>query len=1283
MLLCGPMVAQEQVTIQQTPSAVREGSAQLSGPFDPQQMLRLVFALQPPHMAEEEAFLRQLQDPKSPQFHQYLSDQQWNERFAPSAQDEQAVVAWAQSQGFTITQRFSNRLLVDVEAPVAVIEKALNVSINSYQSGEKNYFSNDRDPSIPASLANVIHTVVGLNSFEAMHSSLSKKDPTSYPIYSPGSAYVAGERLQLNGNPQKQKERAAQKPDLKKPGEFFNYGAIEPTDLYLSTAYNYQPLNTLGHCCNPLNAPESSPKEASIAILIWGDYADSDLQSWVGNYGFAVNARRMMIDGAPYCTLPNCAPEPTLDVEYATAMANSFSNSSNTAAVYVYEASSGYLAPLLDALNHALNDGYARVLSMSWGGAEIYESPTGDMDSFHSVFDQMIGEGWTLAAASGDGGATTDCQHTSVSYPASDPDITAVGGTTIQFNDDYFGTESAWSGYQCSVNDGGTGGGCSVYFSAPWYQGVTACGAQARSVPDIALNAGDLQVLFYDGQWMDVGGTSISTPEMAGFFAQENAYLLYLGSLVGNTCGGNLNAPCAPIGAGNPYLYAEGNDQFAAHYPFYDITWGCNRNDITDQYGLTYYCAYGGLDWVTGWGSANMLQLAWTINSYLANDYGAPAVSFSGPAFNHWYNTDQPISWTLTDSSGNGHPPMGTVGFSISWNSDPGDPYYEPTPQEGTYYQNNYYGPQYYGTSGNTTLSTGPQGCDTFYVRGWDNGGNSWPSTYGPVCYDTDPPYTTVLLNGQYGGQFNGPVQVSLVAWDNASGVAATYIAIDYGAFAPYVQQIPVYAPGYHCGEGYSVDVAGNIEQTETTCFTILSNPQYTLSVLKSGTGNGTVTSSDGAINCGSTCSAVYYNGQPLTLTASPAQGSVFAGWQGCDSSVGFSCTVTVTSARNVAAIFNVPTALRFVPIAPCRVVDTRGPTGPFGGPSIYQGTSRDFAIPNGPCPGIPTNAAAYSLNVTAIPYGYLGYLTIWPTALTRPQISLLNSFDGRVKANAAIVPVGDDSSVSVFVDNTTDVLLDIDGYFIAPNNSTLAFFSVTPCRVIDTRNGTGDLNGPYLTGGQERDFPILESPCVPSGVTPQAYSFNVTVDPHQSGETLGYLTIWPQGGQQPTVSTLNNPTGTIVANAALVAAGTNGGVAVYPDQDTDLIVDINGYFAPASSGQHPLSLYTFAPCRLLDTRQAGGAFSGELTVAVATGPCDVPSAGAYTFNASVLPSGMLGYLTLWPDGQQLPQVSTLNAIDGAATSNMAIVPTTSGSIDAYASGMTQLILDISSYFAP
>lgn len=170
-------------------------------------------------------------------------------------------------------------------------------------------------------------------------------------------------------------------------------------------------------------------------------------------------------------------------------------------------------------------------------------------------------------------------------------------------------------------------------------------------------------------------------------------------------------------------------------------------------------------------------------------------------------------------------------------------------------------------------------------------------------------------------------------------------------------------------------------------------------------------------------------------------------------------------------------------------------------------------------------------------------------------------------------------------------------------------------------------------------------------------------------------------------VSTLNNPTGTAVANAAIVPAGTNGAIATYASNDTELIVDINGYFAaPLQDGQIGLSLYPVTPCRAFDSRNNNGQpFRDMRVVDIVDSPC-APSvnAQAYVLNATVVPAnGPMPYLSLWPDGQNMPLVSTLNAYDGMVTSNMAIVPTMNGSIDAYAAGLTHLILDISGYFAP
>jgi hypothetical protein len=165
-------------------------------------------------------------------------------------------------------------------------------------------------------------------------------------------------------------------------------------------------------------------------------------------------------------------------------------------------------------------------------------------------------------------------------------------------------------------------------------------------------------------------------------------------------------------------------------------------------------------------------------------------------------------------------------------------------------------------------------------------------------------------------------------------------------------------------------------------------------------------------------------------------------------------------------------------------------------------------------------------------------------------------------------------------------------------------------------------------------------------------------------------------------VSTLNSTTGAVVANAAIVPAGSGGDVSIFVSDAADVILDINGYFAPPATGG--LSLYTVTPGRALDTRSSSGAFDGMLTVPIHTSACAPPAtAQNYVLNATVVPSDPLSYLALWAAGGSQADVSTLNANDGAVTSNMAIVPTTNGSIDAFSTDTTQLILDLSSYFAP
>jgi lysophospholipase L1-like esterase len=382
-------------------------------------------------------------------------------------------------------------------------------------------------------------------------------------------------------------------------------------------------------------------------------------------------------------------------------------------------------------------------------------------------------------------------------------------------------------------------------------------------------------------------------------------------------------------------------------------------------------------------------------------------------------------------------------------------------------------------------------------------------------------------------------------------------------------------------------------------------------------------------------------------------------------------------------------TPLQYTPLeTPCRAVDTRVTGGP-----IAADTSQSFNPAGGAC-NIPlpnTGPIVYAINVTVIPHGPLGYLSVWPTGAAQPLVSTLNSPDGRVKANAALATGGSGGEISVYATDTTDLVLDVSGYF-TDEPASYMYVPITPCRVVDTRisNGTS-FGAPSLVAGQQRSFQLANSGChlPPTALAGGgAISMNVTAVPI-AGHPVSYVTLWGTSAtepQTPLVSTLNAPTGAVTANASVVTINpsTSESVSVYSSDSTDLVLDITGYFALSSLAPSGLSLYTLAPCRVLDTRESSGAFQGELTIPLATSnDCSVPaSAQAYVVNATVVPSVALDYLTLWPDGIAQPVVSTLNALDGFVTSNMAIVSTTNGSIDAFATSATQLILDVSDYFA-
>jgi hypothetical protein len=481
-----------------------------------------------------------------------------------------------------------------------------------------------------------------------------------------------------------------------------------------------------------------------------------------------------------------------------------------------------------------MTDGNARVMSTSFS---CTESVCGDVIGMQdAIFSEMAGEGWTLVAASGDRGATDNCVNTSVSFPSSDTNVTGVGGTLLVLNSSsIFQSEvGSWNFSTqtgaCAGKYGGSGGGCSTVIPAPGYQNPAACGS-FRSTPDIALNADHTQNIYFNGALTYYYGTSIAAPEVAGFMAQENAYLLSLGNICGIGFG---NKPCAPMGNANPNIYYEGNNLQAPHIPFYDILTGCNDNDITQSHTphLKYFCAGPGYDDVTGWGSFNALQMAWMFNWSDAATVGGPTIAFGGPTVGKWYNADQLVDWVVTDTSTNGFTPTGVAGFSEAWDSDPGDPPTEKTPGQGNSF---YSGPQIanktFGCIDMTgALCTGAsvgQGLHTVNVRAWNNMGvDSGDYTYGPIGYDTIPPITTGRFSGTLSGSlYENKVTIALTAKDPTpgSGVEKTVYQLNGGAVETYSAPFAVTSIGANTIAFHSTDNAGNVESTESGGFSITS----------------------------------------------------------------------------------------------------------------------------------------------------------------------------------------------------------------------------------------------------------------------------------------------------------------------------------------------------------------------------------------------------------------------------------------------------------------------------
>jgi hypothetical protein len=1122
--------------------------------------LKLYVTLQFTQSASQKADLTQLladqQNPSSPNYHQWLTPEQYADRFGMSSDDITKATSWLQSRGLTVATVARGRNSVAVNGSAAQVEGAFQTEIHQYQVNGEQHFANATEPSVPAALGAVVLSIRGLNDFRM-------------------------------------------KPLLTKPrynsGELCGGNCLAPGDVAtiydITSAYN-KGIDGTGQ---------------TIAVAGQTDIYTSDITMFRSNYGLPpINLQQKLVPGSPDPGVSNSGdlPEADLDIEWSGAVAR------NATILYVY-ADPNYMNGVLTAVQYVIDNALAPVVSTSYGSCEL-ETGAADMLTFQNWAEQGNAEGITWFNASGDDGAA-DCDDSmnpgySVDTPGSVPQVVAVGGT--EFNE---GSGTYWSAtnnpttgasalsyipettWNDSIEDGSpeaSGGGVSVQFAQPsWQTGPGTFLSGGRNVPDVSMSAsadhdGYLIYTSDPGGCSPLpapctavyGGTSVSAQVFAGIGALMNQYAVSSGKQSKPGLG-NLNAELYSLAKTTPAI-------------FHDITTGnntvtvpCNTSGRHPQpcdNPAVGYNAGPGYDPVTGLGSVDVC--------YLLTGAACAAVS-------------TPLPVTISALS----LPSATAGvaYSATLTATGGSGTYTWAVTSGTLPTGLTLTPVTGLISGTPTTTTGS--TSTFSVTATDSTGNS-----------SAPQSLMIVVAAATSG---GPAITSLSPSSAPEGSASVTVTITGSGFS-------------------SASVAQFNGLSLSTTF--VSSTTLTAQILASDltsqvTGQITVANSTGPAS----------NSLPFVVTSS--------------------------------------SSLQFLTVAPCRIMDTRNANGPLGGPYISGATTRTIPIPSSTC-GIPANASAYSLNFTVVPRdGTLSYLTVWPTGQPQPLVSTLNSVDGETIANAAIVPAGTAGGINAYAANDTDLIVDINGYFVPPAGNTLQFYTLTPCRVLDTRNPTGTFGGPSIAGGTSRSFPITSSACgVPA--TAAAYAFNVTVVPQVP---LAYLTAWPTGQPQPYVSTLNSFDGTTLANMAIVAAGTAGAASFFASDTTDLVVDINGYFAPPVSGG--LNFYPLSPCRLVDTRNPDGSLGGPIMQADTTrvfplsqqDSCDL-AGQAYSLNITVVPPGVLDFLSTWPTAKAQPAVSTLNAYNGQIVANAAIVPSgTSGSIDVFVTNTTNVVIDTNGYFGP
>ncbi len=344
----------------------------------------------------------------------------------------------------------------------------------------------------------------------------------------------------------------------------------------------------------------------------------------------------------------------------------------------------------------------------------------------------------------------------------------------------------------------------------------------------------------------------------------------------------------------------------------------------------------------------------------------------------------------------------------------------------------------------------------------------------------------------------------------------------------------------------------------------------------------------------------------------------------------------------------------------PTRVVDTRVMADKLG-------AGRVLTVPIAGANGVPPNATAAVVSVTAVEPCADTFLTVYPCGGAPPVASMVNAVALSIVANSAVVRLGA-GALCVFSLQATDVVIDVSGWIAT---SGLRTVPGSPTRLVDTRPGEREVlpvaQRPLAAGG----LVTVDIGSLPGATIAAAATVNVTAAAPQGS---GFVSVVPGPCANvvvpPATSNLNVTSGRDVAAAATVALG-DGELCVYASTTTDIIVDLQALHGTAGGASAAVD-----PLRILDTRDTQRIGPGESLVV------DLGTAreAAIVNLTAVDPSGS-GFLTLYPCGSAVPTASNVNVTAGVIVANRALVSTAGTSrFCLFSSVETDAVIDLEGY---